>query len=46
VDRLFPGFLSADKSGLAPFCQASLDLMAERFTLQRHLPLAPAAEER
>jgi transposase len=32
VDRLFPGFLSADKSGLAPFGQASLDLMAERFS--------------
>jgi transposase len=32
VDRLFPGFLSSIKSGLEPFGQASLDLMAERFS--------------
>jgi len=32
VDRLFPGFLSETKSGLTPFCEASLDLMAERFS--------------
>ena len=32
VDRLFPGFLSEAKSGLTPFCQASLDLMGERFS--------------
>jgi len=32
VDRLFPGFLSAEKSGLTPFCEASLDLMSERFS--------------
>jgi transposase len=32
VDRLFPSFLSADKSGLTPFCKASLDLMSERFS--------------
>ena len=32
VDRLFPGFLSEAKSGLTPFCEASLDLMAERFS--------------
>jgi transposase len=32
VDRLFPGFLSADQSGLQPFSQASLDLMADRFS--------------
>jgi Transposase IS116/IS110/IS902 family len=32
VDRLFPGFLSVQKSGLAPFCQASLDLMSEQFS--------------
>ena len=32
VDRLFPGFLSADKSGLQPFSPASLDLMADRFS--------------
>ena len=32
VDRLFPSFLSAEKSGLAPFSQASLDLMSEQFS--------------
>jgi transposase len=32
VDRLFPGFLSVDKSGLDPFCRASLDLMEDRFS--------------
>lgn len=29
VDRLFPGFLSASKSGLEPFGKASLDMMEE-----------------
>lgn len=32
VDRLFPSFLSVDKSGLDPFCRASLDLMEDRFS--------------
>lgn len=32
VDRLFPGFLDAAKSGLTSFCQASLDLMLEGFS--------------
>jgi transposase len=32
VDRLFPGFLSIEKSGLAPFCTVSLDLMEDRFS--------------
>ena len=32
VDRLFPGFLSASKSGLAPFSKASLGLMEDRFS--------------
>lgn len=32
VDRLFPGFLDEGKSGLTPFCQASLDLMLEGFS--------------
>jgi hypothetical protein len=32
VDRLFPGFLKIEKSGLDPFCKASLDLMEERFS--------------
>jgi transposase len=31
VDRLFPGFLSY-RSGLTPFCGASLELMADRFS--------------
>jgi len=29
VDRLFPGFLSANKSGLEPFGKASLEMMEE-----------------
>jgi hypothetical protein len=32
VSRLFPGFLDAGKSGLTPFCQASLGLMLEGFS--------------
>jgi transposase len=32
VDRLFPGFLSAGKSGLEPFSRASLGLMEDRFS--------------
>ena len=32
VDRLLPGFLSEAKSGLTPLCEASLDLMSERFS--------------
>jgi transposase len=32
VDRLFPGFLSVSKSGLEPFCKASLELMEDRFS--------------
>ena len=32
VDRLFPGFLSAGKSGLEPFGRASLELMEDRFS--------------
>ena len=32
VDRLFPGFLSAGKSGLEPFSRASLALMEDRFS--------------
>jgi len=32
VDRLFPSFLKVEKSGLAPFSAASLDLMVERFS--------------
>ena len=35
VDRLFPGFLKIDKSGLDPFCKASLDLMEDRFSPQQ-----------
>lgn len=32
VDQLFPGFLEHAKSGLTPFCQASMALMKERFS--------------
>jgi transposase len=32
VDRLFPGFLNAARSGLVPFSRASLELMEERFS--------------
>jgi len=32
VDRLFPGFLVANKSGLTPFGPASLALMKDRFS--------------
>jgi len=32
VDRLFPGFLQSQKSGLEAFSRASLDLMQERFS--------------
>ena len=32
ADQLFPGFLSPTKSGLTPFCDASIALMKERFS--------------
>jgi transposase len=32
VDRLFPGFLTPGKSGIAPLSEASLDLMIDRFS--------------
>lgn len=32
VDQLFPGFLEQSKSGLTPFCEASIALMMERFS--------------
>lgn len=32
VDQLFPGFLEPSKSGLTPFCEASIALMTERFS--------------
>jgi transposase len=32
VDRLFPSFLDVKKSGVCPFSQASLELMADRFS--------------
>lgn len=32
ADQLFPGFLNGSKSTLTPFCDASLDLMKERFS--------------
>jgi transposase len=35
VDRLFPGFLNEKKSGINPFSNSSLYLMAERFSAQQ-----------
>jgi transposase len=32
ADQLFPGFLNGSKSTLTPFCDASLELMKERFS--------------
>jgi transposase len=32
VDRLLPGFLNLEKSGLCPFSEVSLDLMVDRFS--------------
>lgn len=32
ADQLFPGFLNGSKSALTPFCDASLELMKERFS--------------
>ena len=45
VDQLCPGFLDASKSGLTPFCAASLELMKDRFSapeLARRKPPALA----
>jgi hypothetical protein len=35
VDRLFPGFLNEDKSGITPFTQSSLYLMEDRFSAKQ-----------
>jgi transposase len=46
ADQLFPGFLDAAKSGITPFCKASLALMRERFSapeIARRRPKALAA---
>lgn len=32
VDRLFPGFLNPERSGIVPFSRACLELMEERFS--------------
>ena len=50
VDQLLPGFLDSDRSGLTPFCAASLELMKERFSTvemarRRQAPLARLLEE-
>ena len=42
ADQLFPGFLNASKSGLTPFCSASLALMAERFSAPEFARRRPA----
>ena len=43
VDQLCPGFLDASKSGLTPFCAASLELMQERFSAPELARRKPAA---
>lgn len=43
VDRLFPGFLNENKSGIAPFSNGCLSLMQERFSarqIHRRKPLS------
>ncbi len=45
ADQLFPGFLNDSKSGLTAFCDASLELMKERFSapeIARRRPVALA----
>lgn len=45
VDQLCPDFLDGSKSGLTPFCDASLELMKERFSapeLARRKPVSLA----
>ncbi len=32
ADQLLPGFLNSSKSGVTPFCEASLELMRDRFS--------------
>lgn len=49
ADQLFPGFLDEAKSGLTPFCKASIALMKERFSApeiarRRHKTLAAFLE--
>jgi len=43
VDQLFPGFLDHSRSRLTPFTEASLDLMAERFSTMEIARRKPAA---
>lgn len=43
ADQLFPGFLNDSKSGLTAFCDASLELMKERFSAPEIARRKPAA---
>lgn len=43
ADQLFPGFLNESKSGLTAFSDASLELMAERFSAPEIARRRPAA---
>jgi transposase len=43
VSLLFPGFLSAEKSGLTPFGRASLSLMGDNFSVLRFRRMRPGS---
>lgn len=43
ADQLFPGFLNDSKSGLTAFCDASLELMKERFSANETARRKPAS---
>lgn len=43
ADQLFPGFLNGSKSALTPFSEASLELMAERFSAPEIARRRPSA---
>lgn len=43
ADQLFPGFLDDSRSGLTAFCDASLELMRERFSAPEIARRKPAA---
>ena len=43
VDQLFPGFLDDSKTGLSAFCEASIELMKERFSAPEIAKRKPAA---
>jgi transposase len=43
ADQLFPGFLNGSKSAITPFCDASLELMKERFSAPEIARRKPAS---